>query len=221
MDQFQKFLKQYHTRRFQKGEIVLVQGEVPTCAYVIKTGIVKTYNLTAEGDEKPISFDGKDEVMPIGWVFHKLRYAQYYYEAFTDCELYCIPRDEYTTFLKRDPGVAFEMYSDLVSAHINYQMRVNALEQSKASDKVLNTLHFLCLRFGKDVQQDTVRIELPLTQQELANFMGLTRETTGIELKRLQKKGIITYRRQNYVVKTSELNDLLDEDYDMGIDLVK
>ncbi len=216
MEQFQKFLHRYHVRRFQKGEIILVQGEVPTCVYVVKSGIVKTYNLTADGDEKPISFDGKNEMLPIGWAFNKLRYAQYYYEAFTDCDLYCAPRADYVDFLKTNPDATFEKYTDLVEAHINYQMRVNALEQSKASDKVLNTLHFLCLRFGKDIQKDTVRIELPLTQQELANFMGLTRETTGIELKKLQKKGIISYRRQNYVVKTNALDELLDEDYDMG-----
>lgn len=217
MEQFQKFMHGYHVRRFQKGEIILVQGEVPTSVYVVKSGIVKTYNLTTDGDEKPISFDGKDEMLPIGWAFNKLRYAQYYYEAFTDCDLYSIPRSEYIDFLKSNPATVYEQYTDLIQAHINYQMRVNALEQSKASDKVLNTLHFLCLRFGKDIQEDTVRIELPLTQQELANFMGLTRETTGIELKKLQRKGVISYKRQNYIVKTSVLDDLLAEDYDMGL----
>ncbi len=216
VDTFAKFLDHYHARRFQKGEIVLVQGEVPTCIYVIKKGIVKTYNLTSEGDEKPISFDLQGEILPIGWTFHQLRYAQYYYEAFVDCELYCIPRDEYTDFLKSNPQVMYEFYSHQVKTHINFQMRVNALEQSKANNKVINTLHFLCLQFGREMRKDLVKIDLPLTQQELANFMGLTRETTGIELKKLQRKNIITYRRQNYVIRTDKLNELLDEEYDMG-----
>jgi CRP-like cAMP-binding protein len=216
VEKLAKFLSQYHARRFQRGEIILVQGEVPTCVYIIKKGIVKTYNLTAEGDEKPISFDLAGEVLPIGWTFHQLRYAQYYYEAFTDCELYCIPREEYTDFLKSSADTLYVMFGRQVKNQINFQMRVNALEQSKASNKVINTLHFLCLKFGKDIRKDTVKIELPLTQQELANFMGLTRETTGIELKKLQKKGIITYRRQSYLIRTDKLNDLLDEEYDMG-----
>lgn len=217
MQTFEKFLNQYHTRKFSKGELILVQGEVPPCAYVIKKGIVKTYNLTSDGDEKPIMYDVKHEILPIGWVFHKLRHSMFFYEAFTDVEMYCVQRDEYLKFLKHNPEIMFDSHSSLVGTYVNHQIRINALEQSKAASKVLNTMHFLCLRFGRDIKDNMVKIDLPMTQQELANFMGLTRETTGIELKKLQRKGILTYRRQNYVVRTDKLNEILDEDYDIGL----
>ncbi|MBA3758867.1 Crp/Fnr family transcriptional regulator, partial [Candidatus Saccharibacteria bacterium] len=207
---------QYPVRRFQKGEIILVQGEVPKSAYIVKKGVVKSYNLTAQGEEKPISFDVVGEMFPIAWMFGKAKFAQYYYEAFSDCEVYALLPEEYIGFLKKDPAVLFETFDGFVSNHINHQMRINALEQSKAAAKVLYTIHFLCLRFGREIKADTVRIELPLTQQDLANFMGLTRETTGIELKRLQRQGVLSYRKQNYLVKTNELDELLDEDYDQG-----
>lgn len=208
--------EQYPVRKFQKGEIILVQGEVPKSAYMIKKGVVKTYNLTAQGDEKPISFDIEGELFPVAWTFQKARFAQYYYEAFTDCEVYCIPPESYIDILKKDTELLFTEYTDFVSQHINNQMRINALEQSKAAAKVLYTIHFLCLRFGRDLRENTVQIELPLTQQDLANFMGLTRETTGIELKKLQRSGVLTYKKQNYVVRTDKLDELLDEDYDQG-----
>lgn len=217
MDKFDKFLNNYHLRKFSKGELILVQGEVPTCAYVIKKGIVKTYNLTSDGDEKPIMYDVKHEVLPVGWVFHKLRHTMYFYEAFTDVLLHCVPRDEYLEFIKNNSEVMFNSYTSLVGTYLNQQMRINALEQSKAAAKVINTIHFLCLRFGKDVKKDVVKIELPLTQQELANFMGLTRETTSIELNKLQRVGILSYSRQNYIVRTDKLDSVLDEDYDLGL----
>lgn len=192
----------------------MVQGEVPSCAYVVKKGVIKTYNLTAQGEEKPIAFDIKDEIFPISWVFSKSSRAQYYYEAFTDCELYCIPAQDLIAFMMRDAETLFEYFDYFVSRYLNFQMRINALEQSKAASKVLNTIHFLCLRYGEELKKHTVKIQLPLTQQDLANFMGLTRETTGIELKKLQRQGVLTYRKQNYIVNTEKLNDLLDEDYD-------
>ena len=195
----------------------MVQGEVPECAYVIKSGVIKTYNLTGQGEEKPISFDVQGEVFPIGWVYSKIKWSQYYYEAFTDCEVYCIPRDKYIEYVKSDPEAMFGIIQGFIDFNLNYQMRINALEQSKAAAKVLNTIHFLCLQFGKELKEDMVSIQLPMTQQELANFMGLTRETTGIELKKLQRKGILSYKRQKYMVKTALLNDLLDEEYGQGI----
>lgn len=210
------FYENYPVKRFDKGELILVQGEVPTSAYAIKKGVVKTYNLTAQGEEKPITFDVELELFPVAWTFKKARYAQYYYEAFTDCELYCIPAADFMEFLMATPGELLKTFDRFISSHIGHQMRINALEQSKAASKVLYTIHFLCLRYGSDVKDNLVRINLPLTQQDLANFMGLTRETTGIELKKLQRQGILTYKNQNYIVKTDKLDELLDEDYDQG-----
>lgn len=212
----QEFLGQYHTKSFSKGELILVQGEVPPCAYVIKKGVIKTYNLTARGEEKPITYDMAGEIFPVGWIFSKFRESQFFYDAYTDVELYCVPRSDYTDFLKKDPSVLYDAHLFLISRLLNMQTRVNALEQSKASAKVVNTIHYLCLRYGKDEKQDVVRIHLPLTQQELANFMGLTRETTGIELKKLQRSGVLSYKHQNYIVRTDKLNDLLDEEYEQA-----
>lgn len=208
--------EQYPVKKFQRGEIILVQGEVPKCAYIVKKGVIKTYNLTAQGDEKPITFDIQGELFPIAWTFKKAKYAQYYYEAFVDVELICIPPEDYIEIIKKDPSLLYNTYTDFIGQHINHQMRINALEQSKAAAKVLYTIHFLCLRFGRELKDNSVQIDLPLTQQDLANYMGLTRETTGIELKKLQRSGVLTYKKQNYVVRTDKLDELLDEDYDQG-----
>ncbi len=216
MKTFQDFLEQYHVKTFAKGELILVQGEVPPCAYVIKKGVIKTYNLTARGEEKPITYDVATESFPIGWIFSKTEESLFFYDAYTDVELYCVPRADYCEFLKLNVDVLYDAHKFWINRLLDMQTRVNALEQSKASSKVVNTLHYLCLRYGRDIKKDVVRIDLPLTQQELANFMGLTRETTGIELKKLQRSGVLSYKRQNYIVKTDKLNDLLDEDYAQG-----
>jgi CRP/FNR family transcriptional regulator len=215
-DKLYTFLEHYPVRKFAKGEIILVQGEVPKSAYIVKKGVIKTYNLTSQGEEKPISFDIRGEMFPVAWIFSKAKYSQYYYEAFTDCEVYAVPPQEYIDLLQRDQEILFDVFSFFIGRHVNYQMRVNALEQSKASAKVLHTIHFLALRFGRDLRNNLVEIQLPFTQQDLANFMGLTRETTGIELKKLQREGVLTYRRQRYVVHTDKLDGLLDDEYDQG-----
>jgi CRP/FNR family transcriptional regulator len=217
MQDYYKFLKQFRVKRFKKGELILCQGEVPACVFVVKAGIVKTYNLTAGGEEKPIGFDIKDEFFPVGWIFGKVERAQYYYEAFIDSEVYCVPLDAYTAYLHTHPDRMLTILKELAGRYTGGQMRINALEQSKASHKVVNTLHFLCLRYGEPFKKNVIKIQIPLTQQDLANFIGLTRETTGIELKKLQKQGILTCRKQSYFVRTDKLDELLDEDYGFGL----
>ena len=107
-----------------------------------------------------------------------------------------------------------QLLTQSVDEAIKNQMRINALEQSKACEKVLHTIHYLALCFGRDLRQDLVEIPLPLTQQDVANFTGLTRETVSVELKKLAHQKIILYRNRCYVVLTDKLNDLLDDDYE-------
>ena len=216
MELFEQFLQQYRVKKFAKGEVIICEGEQPPCAYAIKSGVVKTYSLTAEGQEKPISFDLAGEVFPVGWVFGKQSHAQYFYEAFSDCAVYCVPRDEFIAYVQKQPELLWEFVGFMVTHYLNFQMRVNALEQSRAADKILQTLHFLSVRFGQEIKDNTVKIKLPMTQQDMANYMGLTRETTGIELKKLERRGIIKYVHQEYVIYTDKLNELLDEEYEDG-----
>lgn len=217
MDDYYHFLQKFRTKHYRKGELILVQGEVPSCAYAVKSGIVKTYNLTLAGEEKPIGFDKESEIFPLAWTFGKSNHVQFYYEAFTETILYCIPVEDLRSFIASSPRTQLALLDNLVSRQVNTQLRINALEQSKAPQKVLNTIHFLCLRFGKEIKKSTVKVELPLTQQDLANFIGLTRETTGIELKKLHQKGVLSYKKQNYIVRIDKLDTLLEEDYGLGI----
>ena len=210
----QPFLKKYNVQQYGKGDVILQQDCEPTCALIVKQGIVKTYNLTSGGEEKPIGFGVKYELFPLGWIFNKIKKAQYYYEALSDCEVYLVPKKDLLEYIHQHPEAMRQILNRMVWDMLGRQMRINALGQSKASDKVLHTIHYLALCFGRDLKTDIVEIPLPLTQQDVANFTGLTRETVSVELKKLASQKIIFQRNRNYVVLTDRLNDLLDDEYE-------
>ena len=217
MDGLQQFLKQYPTKKFEPGQIIFIEGEVPERAFVIKSGVVKIYYLTKSGDEKPINLTVPGDIIPFPWLFGNFNRLLYYYQAFFGpCEAYSIPPNELKDFIFSEPKALKSVFERTCTHYIGSMIRVSALEYSKAADKVAHTLHYFSLRYGKDIKRNTVEIQLPLTHQELANFMGLTRETTGLELKKLEKAGVLSYRQQQYVIQTDKLNNLLDEEYDLG-----
>lgn len=175
---------------------------------------MKTYNITVAGEEKPIGFGTPNKLFPLGWIFGRTYTTQYYYEAFTDCEVYKLPKNELLAHIHSDHEAMTHVLDQCVWEVLDHQMRINALGQSKAPDKILSTMHYLSLCFGRDVRPDIVEIPLPLTQQDIANLTGLTRETVSTELKKLVAKKVIFARRRKYVVLTDKLNDLLDDEYD-------
>ncbi len=208
------FLQRYDVRSYKKGEIILQQDIEPSCAFVIKEGIIKTYNITTNGEEKPIGFGVPNKLFPLGWIFGRTYRTQYYYEALTDCQVYKMPKNELLGHLHSDHNAMAHVLDQCVWEVLDHQMRINALGQSKAPEKILSTIHYLSLCFGRDLRTDIVEIPLPLTQQDIANLTGLTRETVSMEIKKLAAKNIIFAKRRKYVVLTDKLNELLDDEYD-------
>lgn len=101
-----------------------------------------------------------------------------------------------------------------VESSTHTQLRLNALEHSKAFDKVISMLHYFALRFGHDIMHDAVKIVLPLTQQDVANFTGLTRETVSSEFKKLTQQRVLGHYHQSYVIYTDALDELLDDSFE-------
>lgn len=204
------FLDQFATRDFKKGEVIFHHGDAPTHAYVVKTGIVKNYTIDKAGVERPVVFDTRLEMFPISWIFGFTETCIYYYEAFTDCTIWVVPKDELHNLAKTNITALQELYNRLMKRQLDTQLRVEALEQSRANDKIVYTLRFLCSRFGKPLSDDKVQVMLAMTQQDFANFVGLTRETTAIELKQLAESGAIQYRRSHYTVYMDKIQDIID-----------
>lgn len=204
------FLNKHTVLAYKRGELILMQDEEPKNLYIIKSGVVRTYDIDSNGEEKTISFDNVKEIFPIGWAFEQIEKTQYFYRAFTDCEVYIVPREEFLKFLKLNPRMGYELYADVAGRFVNLQKRIRALEQSKAPDKIIHTISYLCERFGSRVSGETMIVNLQLTQQELSDFIGLTRETTSIELKKLEQEGLLSYQNKNYQVDLNKLDELLN-----------
>jgi CRP/FNR family transcriptional regulator len=209
---FDRLLSRCRSVSYKLGESLLYQGEVPRHAYLVKSGIIKVYDIGNAGDEKIVALSAPGEFIPPAWVFNKSPVSLYYYDAFTDCTLYILDRQVVQETIQADDALARKMFDQYIGLYTGAVQQVNALEQSKGADKILYILQYLVLRFGRRVSNDTKIIMLRLTHQDIASMVGLTRETTSVELNRLKKKGVISYKDQYYSVSTSKLLAMLGSD---------
>lgn len=200
------------TKKFRQGNILVYQGEVPKSAYIVKDGIVKLYNITAQGDERIAAFKLPGDMFPTTWSFEKVASAFYYYEAQTDGEMYVMPSDSFRKFITENPAAMHAVADHYLSNYAGSLMRITALEQPKASDKVLYTLYYLAQCYGEELRPGVVRINIRLTQQMVADLIGLTRETTAAELVKLKKRGVLKYKGREYTIDRAKLIQSIGED---------
>ena len=210
---WQKFLRKYQHRIYRRGQIVLFQGESPRNVYLVKRGVVKTYNIDYDGKEQFINLESAGSTFPKLWIWGKENNAQYYYEALSDCDIYIIPREAYVSFVKSDPELVLAELDSALGDYRNSSTRLNALLYTKASDKIAHILKYLANTYAPNTHDDNLKIDLKLTHQHLASLTGLTRETVSVELNKFKSQGVLSYKPSQYRINMTKLEQILRKEF--------
>ncbi len=199
-------------RSFKPNSSLLYQGEVPRSGFYITKGIVRSYTLQANGEEQIVAFHGPGDFLPICWLFKKTASSLYFYESVTLTSTVSVLQNDIEV-LQKNPAFNSYFTDKLVSDNIAFQMRVTALEQPKAVDKILYTIFYLLHRFGVESgKPGEHKINLKLTHSTIASMIGLTRETTATELNILRRKKILRYDKKIYYINRPLLEKTISED---------
>ncbi len=205
-------LKDQPVRVLKKGWPLFYQGEVPRSAFIVKSGMVKVYDINTSGEEKVITFTDYLGFLTPEWLFGKSPVSLYYADAFTDCEVYTIPKQLLLETLFANEEMLKFTIDRYVNLYVGATLHISALEQTKAAEKLLRILQWLSLRFGVELSDGVFKVDIRLTHQDLAHMIGMTRETTAVELGKLRKQGVISYQNQRYILNTDKMHKIMGED---------
>lgn len=211
MDSTRDFITKYPSKTYKKGETILLKDEKPAHIFIIETGFVKTYSITKNGDERLVSIDRKGDDFPIGFALGLIEKSEYFYEAFSKCTVRLVPRSDYIDYLRGDSERLYKQQVRLTTLLLATLSRVHALEQPNAREKIAYTLVYMADKLGVMLRPNKSSLKIDVTQQEIANSLGLTRETANIELKKLETMKIITHSRKSYVLYMEKLKEYLSK----------
>lgn len=207
---FEEFLHKYQLVTFRKGQLMLLKGDAPDVAYVIEYGSVSSFAITPDGAERQISLHFAGDDIPVGLALGLKNQADFFYKAYTDCLVRVVPCDAFVKMLRQDPDTLMQCYLLMCKKLVASLGRISALEHPRAGDKVAFMLMNMAEQFGTKLRPHATQLRLSVTQQQMADAVGLTRETTGIELRKLEINKIISHSRKNYVLYMERLREYID-----------
>lgn len=208
---FNQLMTEFPSKPFFKGETLLLKSEVPKHAYVVEKGIVEAYDITPDGAERQIALLTQGDDLPVGFGVGLTKRSEYFYRAYTDCIVRLVLPISFVMLLHKDVDALFQRYVQLDARLMLSFARIRALEHPKAGDKVAFLLVNLAQQVGTRFRPYKTRLRLVMTQQQLADALGLARETTGIELKKLEVMHLISHSRKSYVLYMERLQRYLDK----------
>jgi CRP-like cAMP-binding protein len=178
------------TLSVRKGEVLFRKGSEGTTLYMVLEGAIKIVLPSRLGDEMIITiFSEGDFFGEMSLLDEMPRSADAV--AVTDSRLLLLNRREFLAFLKSSEAAIQRILSDLS-------------QRIRSTDNLLEDTSFLNIpaRFAKKLleladsfgrrEADHIEISLRLTQKDLADMVGATRESINKELRSLREKGIVS-----------------------------
>ena len=189
------FFSKHKLLKYKKGEVITRAGEVPSGIFYLKKGYVRVYSFSKNGEELSLIIFKPGDIFPVSWAINKVT-TSYFVEAMTEAFLWRVPRDQFLKFVKDKPDILFEISRRMLERFLGLMRRMEYMVFGNARAKVASILVICAERFGKKSAGGHVEIEVPLTHNDIATLVGLSRETVSIEMGKLADKELISYRRK-------------------------
>ncbi|MEG1038614.1 MAG: fumarate/nitrate reduction transcriptional regulator Fnr [Pseudomonas sp.] len=177
-----------HGRTLKKDDVLFRQGEPFTSIYSIRSGVLKSVALSADGEEKIIGIHLPGELIGLsGMDTDAYPVSVQALETSHVCELPFGPLDE---LLIRLPQVRRHLIRAM-SREIRSTQQMTRLLSTKAADvRVVSLLVNLSARFHT-LGHSANQLNLSISRNEIGNYLGLASETVSRVLTRLKQNGLI------------------------------
>lgn len=186
-------------RGFPAGTVIVRQDERTDFGLVVRRGCVKVSILGQDGYEAVLALrDAGDLVGELAGVDGGPRSASLH--ALTDVEALVLPADRFGAFRAARPEVE-RTIQRMLSARLRDADRARAEVGADAVPRRLSVLLLrLADRYGRPEPEGGIRIELPLSQDDLAGLVLTTRRTIGRVLELWRGRGWVHTGRRHVVV---------------------
>lgn len=203
------YFSQFKQQSYKKGEILVRAEDAPPGIFYLMEGAVKEYAISRSGEElvvnvfKPIAF------FPMSWAINGTP-NQFFFEAMTDVTLRRAPRDDVVTFIKHNPDILFDLLSRVFKGTDGLLTRMTYLMSGNAYGRLVAELLIYVKRFAKGQN----KVNLTISEKDLAALTGMTRETVSREIRILKEKKYVSLVNHTIVINNVQL---LEEEISGGV----
>ncbi|MEK4382317.1 Crp/Fnr family transcriptional regulator [Aeribacillus sp. FSL K6-2848] len=189
-------------RTYQPKSYVFMQGDLLENVYFIHSGTIKIYKTDRNGKEQIVSILQNGEMFPHIGFFRKGSYPAHA-EVMEESTLIVIPIKDFEETLMLFPVLSIKLFRVMSEKIIDLQNRLEEQILHNTYEQIV----LLLLRLTKTnalPQGKLYRLTTHLTNRELANMIGTSRETVSRTLNQMKRKGLILVDDDGYYLVDAE-----------------
>jgi CRP-like cAMP-binding protein len=187
-------------RRWARGEVIFAEDDRTDWVLVLLEGRVKVSSHTASGTEVVLAVRGPGALLgELAAIDGQPRSATV--AAVEPISALVVPFGEFAAFLQGNGRVAF-LLTRLIAGRLRDADRKRIeFGAYDTTGRLAARLVELAERYGETEPDGSVRISLPLSQDEIAGWIGASREAVSKSMAALRSRGLIETGRRTVVIR--------------------
>jgi len=191
-------------RRYKKGQMLFFEGDVSDKFYIINHGKIKVFKYTKEGKEQILYVLSEGDFIGDLSLLKKGKF-DFNAEALEDVSACILTKDDFDKIVKKVPEISLRILENIHDRLVSLENLVQTLSTKDIEARIAGLL----LRFGSEygiALGKTVEIDMPLSREEMANYIGITRETMSRKLSLMEEEGMIELvGNKKIIIKDTEM----------------
>ena len=185
-------------REFDPGQYLLREGDRPKYCSFLKSGFVYRHKIVGDGGRQIVAVHVPGDFVDAQNIL--LEQSDHNIQALTDTVMYMIPAEDFIAAAMAHPAIAKAVWREtLIEAAILREWVANVGRR----DARARTAHMLCemaVRREAAGLGSRETFDLPMTQEQLGDTLGLTAVHVNRTLKTLESDGLITRNKRSVTV---------------------
>lgn len=208
MDELKTIDQMSTMKPVKKGTIILSPEKPIEALFFLKKGQVRLYRMNSQG--KQFTTD----ILVDGNLFGEtssfsLTDDQTYVEAMTDTYLCTMAKEEFESFVEKNPKIAIKLIN-ILSARLKDTYDISEkIALGDVKYRILYLLLKLSEKSGKR-KKEWQSIEMKLTHSDIATMVGSTRETVSGLMSQFRKEGLLKKGLLYYSLYVDKVKETLE-----------
>jgi CRP-like cAMP-binding protein len=186
-----------------RGQQILSPDDPPNRIHIIKRGRVRVYRLSPDGKQLTLDIFDKGTILGDMNLLGQQRLPEGYAEAIDDGVICTITPEELRQLIERFPTVGVNIIRHLSRRLQSAERELEGMAYRRVDQRLARKLLDLAQRFGGPSTRGTL-IDARMTQQELAEMIGTTRETLAHTLSDFRRRGLLATEQHRVVIRDAE-----------------
>ena len=189
-------------RTYPRGDIVFQKDDPGPTLFIVEEGSIRIYMPGAQGADLTLAVMGPQEFFgDMSLLDGHPRSASA--SAIVDSILVSLDRADFTNLLRARPDAALAVLAEITGRLRGSDQMASDLAFLDASGRLARKLLELADRNGVP-RANGVLLNVPLTQEDLANMIGVTRESVNRNLSMFRRLGLVASEGRKIIIRDPE-----------------